>query len=524
MRTRNSQPKGTDLEEETKSEKKTKKKNVKIEKSEEQSISQALTLSRRSRRVNKENSSLANLEEEIAKDKPGPSGIQKQKQTKSKNTQKASQKVQRQPISKSLSETSTIPRKIHPSLQRNKISRSATPAKRLVKPELEDTQLPPESDLTPEEMPELIPELIPKARLESTHEQKPSNSLENTNDSSIPKQETKEKKVKNEKKHAMNSTDNGTAGKPANEDDQNASIIDLDEVMKNATECIVLSDTESVLSINDDSDDGIQVIGEVRKAAETSLVDLTNDPIIDQMPGPSGLQARNRKRKSDQIDRSDDKAQPVKSRQPSNSSNQNGIFGDISQQQILDDIMMIAQRHADEEKRREVEQQACQKRLAERRAARERFLAEQFKRNLGQKNPERQRAPYNFSGGLFAGQTIRPDPLISVPSSNVNEAPTLIFSSMPTLAPVRAPPQKVKANEPSSNSTQDSKEDSQWTCPICMDTLSELKAAKKLIWSTPCGHLFCKICLQTSLKSANKNVCPTCRKKTTWAKTHQVFM
>ena len=108
--------------------------------------------------------------------------------------------------------------------------------------------------------------------------------------------------------------------------------------------------------------------------------------------------------------------------------------------------MMIAQRHAEEEKLREAEQ----KRIAERRAAREQSLAERFRRNLEQQlNPERQRAPYNLSGGLFAGQTIRPDPLISAHSSNVNEAPTLIFSSMPTLAPVRAPPQKVKPQEPS---------------------------------------------------------------------------
>ena len=127
------------------------------------------------------------------------------------------------------------------------------------------------------------------------------------------------------------------------------------------------------------------------------------------------------------------------------SPNQNGIYGFISQEQILDDIMMIARRHDEEEKRREAEQ----KRNAERRAARERSLAERFQRNLEQQNPERQRAPYSLSGGLFAGQTIRPDPLMSAHSSNVNEAPTLVFSSMPTLAPVRAPPQKVKPQEPS---------------------------------------------------------------------------
>ena len=130
------------------------------------------------------------------------------------------------------------------------------------------------------------------------------------------------------------------------------------------------------------------------------------------------------------------------------STGSNRIFGDISEQQILEDIMMIARRHEEEEKR-----EAERKRVADlAREERERTLAEKFRRNLEEQNPERQRAPYsiaNMSGGLFGGQTIRPDPLISAHSSNVNEAPTLIFSSMPKLAPVRPPPQKQKPQEPS---------------------------------------------------------------------------
>ena len=110
--------------------------------------------------------------------------------------------------------------------------------------------------------------------------------------------------------------------------------------------------------------------------------------------------------------------------------------------------MMIARRHEEDEKR-----EAERKRVADlARAERERNLTEKFRRNLEEQNPERQRAPYsiaNMSGGLFGGQTIRPDPLISAHSSNVNEAPTLIFSSMPKLAPVRPPPQKQKPQEPS---------------------------------------------------------------------------
>ena len=288
MRTRNSL-KGTDTEEETKSEKKPKKKNVKIEKPEEQSTSQGPDPPRRSTRVKKENSS-SNHQEERPEDKPGPSGIQKQK-TKKKNSQtKASQnKVQRRPMSQSSSETSKIPRKIPPTLQRSKISRSATPSIRRAKTET-DIPLPP----SPEpEMPELIPELIPVAKAESNDG--PSNSLENKNDSSIPKQETK--KVKEEKKPVMNGIDNESSR--TNQNNPDASIIELDDIddgvrnasISNSTECIVLSDN--------DSDDGIQVIGEIipqKRFVSTphSLVDLTNDPIIDPKPGPSGLQTKNR--------------------------------------------------------------------------------------------------------------------------------------------------------------------------------------------------------------------------------------
>ena len=111
---------------------------------------------------------------------------------------------------------------------------------------------------------------------------------------------------------------------------------------------------------------------------------------------------------------------------------------------------MIARRHDEEEKsRREAQIAGLRAEERRQRALAEKFLSENSRRNLEQQNPERQRAPYSLSGGLFAGQTIRPDPLLAAHSSNVNEAPTLIFSSMPTLAPVRKPPQKVKPQEPS---------------------------------------------------------------------------
>ena len=140
--------------------------------------------------------------------------------------------------------------------------------------------------------------------------------------------------------------------------------------------------------------------------------------------------------------------QPSTSNKRQSTGSSHRIYGNISEQQIFDDIMTIARRHEEEEKR-----EAERKRVADlARAERDRTLAEKFRRNLEEQNPERQRAPYsiaNMSGGFFGSQIIRPDPLISAHSSNVNEAPTLIFSSMPKLAPVRPPPQKQKPQEPS---------------------------------------------------------------------------
>ncbi|XP_050215765.1 uncharacterized protein LOC126666903 [Mercurialis annua] len=48
-------------------------------------------------------------------------------------------------------------------------------------------------------------------------------------------------------------------------------------------------------------------------------------------------------------------------------------------------------------------------------------------------------------------------------------------------------------------------EESIFSCPVCMGSLIEPT-------STRCGHIFCKECLQRSLKSL-QNKCPTCRQK-----------
>ena len=45
-------------------------------------------------------------------------------------------------------------------------------------------------------------------------------------------------------------------------------------------------------------------------------------------------------------------------------------------------------------------------------------------------------------------------------------------------------------------------------CPVCLDPLQGLPDGKE-VRSTPCGHLFCSVCLGAAL--LEKKQCPTCR-------------
>ncbi|WOL17950.1 hypothetical protein Cni_G26743 [Canna indica] len=57
-------------------------------------------------------------------------------------------------------------------------------------------------------------------------------------------------------------------------------------------------------------------------------------------------------------------------------------------------------------------------------------------------------------------------------------------------------------------------EEPTFSCPVCMSTLVEAS-------STICGHIFCKSCITTSIKTQKK--CPTCRKKLSLSQFHRVF-
>jgi len=68
-------------------------------------------------------------------------------------------------------------------------------------------------------------------------------------------------------------------------------------------------------------------------------------------------------------------------------------------------------------------------------------------------------------------------------------------------------------------------------CPICLETLSELKSNKKRLKSTLCGHILCNLCLEATFKSNGDGVgysksilCPTCRTKLTKSKIHDLYL
>ncbi|NP_001016554.1 E3 ubiquitin-protein ligase RNF4 [Xenopus tropicalis] len=60
------------------------------------------------------------------------------------------------------------------------------------------------------------------------------------------------------------------------------------------------------------------------------------------------------------------------------------------------------------------------------------------------------------------------------------------------------------------------------SCPICMDSYSEIVQSGRLIVSTKCGHIFCSQCLRDALKNAPS--CPTCRKKLNHKQYHPIYV
>ncbi|KAM9356629.1 E3 ubiquitin-protein ligase RNF4 isoform 2-T2 [Symphorus nematophorus] len=60
------------------------------------------------------------------------------------------------------------------------------------------------------------------------------------------------------------------------------------------------------------------------------------------------------------------------------------------------------------------------------------------------------------------------------------------------------------------------------SCPVCLDSYSEIVESGRLVVSTKCGHVFCSQCLRDALTSSH--TCPTCRKKLTHRQYHPLYI
>ncbi|XP_054648778.1 RING finger protein 4 isoform X2 [Dunckerocampus dactyliophorus] len=60
------------------------------------------------------------------------------------------------------------------------------------------------------------------------------------------------------------------------------------------------------------------------------------------------------------------------------------------------------------------------------------------------------------------------------------------------------------------------------SCPVCMDSYSEMVDSGRLVVSTKCGHIFCSQCLRDAL--SRSHTCPTCRKRLTPRQYHPLYI
>ncbi|XP_075872640.1 E3 ubiquitin-protein ligase RNF4 isoform X2 [Nelusetta ayraudi] len=60
------------------------------------------------------------------------------------------------------------------------------------------------------------------------------------------------------------------------------------------------------------------------------------------------------------------------------------------------------------------------------------------------------------------------------------------------------------------------------SCPVCLDSYSEIVESGRLVVSTRCGHVFCSQCVRDALSSSHS--CPTCRKKLTPRQYHPLYI
>lgn len=59
-------------------------------------------------------------------------------------------------------------------------------------------------------------------------------------------------------------------------------------------------------------------------------------------------------------------------------------------------------------------------------------------------------------------------------------------------------------------------------CPICFDSVKEIKRTQRQLMSTICGHLFCNTCIMETIST--RKCCPSCRKRLTNRQVHAIYL
>ncbi|KAA0184247.1 hypothetical protein HAZT_HAZT003480 [Hyalella azteca] len=73
-----------------------------------------------------------------------------------------------------------------------------------------------------------------------------------------------------------------------------------------------------------------------------------------------------------------------------------------------------------------------------------------------------------------------------------------------------------------SKASSSSGNDFEISCPICCDTLMDIKERREHLVSTVCGHVFCEVCLDEAVRRTQQ--CPTCRRRLTKRQFHKLFI
>jgi len=90
---------------------------------------------------------------------------------------------------------------------------------------------------------------------------------------------------------------------------------------------------------------------------------------------------------------------------------------------------------------------------------------------------------------------------------------------------ISAKPRTTRSVNSVTTSSGSASTSSSANCPVCLDSLSEVKAAGRQVMATTCGHVFCEECIKGVLDAqATARRCPTCRKKLTTRSVHPLFI